>query len=515
MAGINETRDWTEQVYQLETTDPVLGGPEGPSNLPHRHLANRTLWLRDKVMSETLSLAIPDDDGDVHHMVWIPRFRIPANFLGSGMPPADLRCGGFLLDKYQSSFLSYVGGVLKPASLPFQAPDAFLTYQDAKKACARRVFRGRPCHLMTMDEWGDLMWLVRLLGHELHGNQDGLRDARDPDLWEYYAEAGDTSLFIPGTGPLSWYHQGLPSGVTDLISSYQHMLDIDSYSVGTLTRRHHATLVNPIGANDESFEIEDKNGYHRPFLGFEHWPENDGLVALDAGSAYELAVYGQLVRTPNQPYRATLINVQRGRYGFDPAPHNAGVSCDNKVHHCLIPGGYTAIVDDDGLNNTNPGQATFAWSWGIYRHGYRDAAPSVGDIIAVHTEDLRVDAINGSFLTVTRGYNNTPIIAHPRNSPFASYSAAMVRVEQGRQVGTVAGYRSHPDLARLLVPLTNATLEEPRMELFIRLAPPTPAVRGKTSLDSLLFPAFDDLPSAMTRFRCIWRPSDYQWGGQS
>ena len=46
MANISETAEWTEGVYQLETTDPVEGGPEGVDNLQAKQLANRTKYLK-------------------------------------------------------------------------------------------------------------------------------------------------------------------------------------------------------------------------------------------------------------------------------------------------------------------------------------------------------------------------------------------------------------------------------------------------------------------------------------
>lgn len=55
MAGVTETPVWANDVYLLETTDPVLGGApneatgDGLSNLPHQHLANRTSWLKAAV----------------------------------------------------------------------------------------------------------------------------------------------------------------------------------------------------------------------------------------------------------------------------------------------------------------------------------------------------------------------------------------------------------------------------------------------------------------------------------
>lgn len=49
MADLPESNEWTQGVYQLETSDPVLGGPEGIDNLQAKQLANRTKWLKDQI----------------------------------------------------------------------------------------------------------------------------------------------------------------------------------------------------------------------------------------------------------------------------------------------------------------------------------------------------------------------------------------------------------------------------------------------------------------------------------
>lgn len=46
MANISETADWVDGVYQIETSDPISGGPNGIDNLPHKHLAARTRYLK-------------------------------------------------------------------------------------------------------------------------------------------------------------------------------------------------------------------------------------------------------------------------------------------------------------------------------------------------------------------------------------------------------------------------------------------------------------------------------------
>ena len=57
MANLPETASWDAGVYQLETTDPVLGGPNGKSNLPLKNLANRTAYLKTQVDSLSASKA--------------------------------------------------------------------------------------------------------------------------------------------------------------------------------------------------------------------------------------------------------------------------------------------------------------------------------------------------------------------------------------------------------------------------------------------------------------------------
>lgn len=49
MANLTELSQYDAGVYQIETTDPVLGGPDGTANAQGKALANRTKWLKDQV----------------------------------------------------------------------------------------------------------------------------------------------------------------------------------------------------------------------------------------------------------------------------------------------------------------------------------------------------------------------------------------------------------------------------------------------------------------------------------
>lgn len=46
MANVTESASWESGIYRLETTDPILGGENGTSNIQAKQLANRTLYLK-------------------------------------------------------------------------------------------------------------------------------------------------------------------------------------------------------------------------------------------------------------------------------------------------------------------------------------------------------------------------------------------------------------------------------------------------------------------------------------
>ena len=51
MANLTLTREWVENIYQLETSDPVMGGPDGIDNRQAKELGARTNWLKDQVIT--------------------------------------------------------------------------------------------------------------------------------------------------------------------------------------------------------------------------------------------------------------------------------------------------------------------------------------------------------------------------------------------------------------------------------------------------------------------------------
>ena len=69
MANLTETNAFPAGIYQIEPTDPVLGGPPnlsaglGITNVPLQQLANRTRFLKNAVEPEALLDAVKTVDG--------------------------------------------------------------------------------------------------------------------------------------------------------------------------------------------------------------------------------------------------------------------------------------------------------------------------------------------------------------------------------------------------------------------------------------------------------------------
>jgi len=111
MANLNETQNYENGIYQLETTDPVVGGPEGVSNTQAKQLANRTAWLKQQIeqlLAEMRALGIDDVAGLIEalqaksqalrehasdasaHGDYLPRAEIE-NLIHAADPGADLQ----------------------------------------------------------------------------------------------------------------------------------------------------------------------------------------------------------------------------------------------------------------------------------------------------------------------------------------------------------------------------------------------------------------------------------------
>lgn len=68
MANLQEQIRWEDGIYQIEQTDPVVGGPDGISNLQAKLLANRTAWLKQQLEAAQQDLEAVGIDGQ--NAIW-------------------------------------------------------------------------------------------------------------------------------------------------------------------------------------------------------------------------------------------------------------------------------------------------------------------------------------------------------------------------------------------------------------------------------------------------------------
>jgi hypothetical protein len=63
MASLRLSQKWEESIYEVQTSDEVVAGPDGIWNLPQRQLGNRTEWL--KAQADAMITALDEINGEV------------------------------------------------------------------------------------------------------------------------------------------------------------------------------------------------------------------------------------------------------------------------------------------------------------------------------------------------------------------------------------------------------------------------------------------------------------------
>ena len=159
-----------------------------------------------------------DDLGYPSVMVRVPKMSYADLGLGSSTAthPAFIVNGSevdeILISKYQNVVMNG-----RAYSLPGQDPKANITFDSALGACTAK---GAGWHLMTMMEWGMLAQWCKNNGTMPKGNNNYGKDTGDSVYQAIPSMARDGSNRIQrvatGTGPLSWSHDGSPSGIWDL-----------------------------------------------------------------------------------------------------------------------------------------------------------------------------------------------------------------------------------------------------------------------------------------------------------
>ena len=94
MANVTETPQWEAGVYRIETTDPIIGGENGISNIQAKQLANRTGYLKTRADQVDAAKGAYDSLGGR-----MTAIEAMAEAIGPEMQNAEVGTVKFLLDQ--------------------------------------------------------------------------------------------------------------------------------------------------------------------------------------------------------------------------------------------------------------------------------------------------------------------------------------------------------------------------------------------------------------------------------
>ena len=158
-----------------------------------------------------------DDAGLPSVLVWIPAFK-NSDVLNGGddsIHPAFIVNGvqipGFYYSKYQN--VVHNG---KAYSLPAEDPATNVSFDSAREYCEAK---GYGWHLSTAAEWAAIALWCKKNGFLPYGNNNYGKDSRETTykaIPSSFNGSDKTTRVATGTGPLTWSHDGTPSGIWDM-----------------------------------------------------------------------------------------------------------------------------------------------------------------------------------------------------------------------------------------------------------------------------------------------------------
>ncbi|WP_343498063.1 glycine-rich domain-containing protein [Enterobacter cloacae] len=172
MANLPETPQWEEGIYQIEVSDPVLGGPDGISNRQGKQLASRTLYLKQQVEKGGTDLANHIAAADPH-----TQYAPKASPTFTGTPTAPTPANSDNSKKLATT--EFVAKAL--AALAGSAPETLDTLKELADAL------GNDPNFATT--------VLNKLAEKLAKDQNGA-DIPDPALFVKNLGLGDASGYV-------------------------------------------------------------------------------------------------------------------------------------------------------------------------------------------------------------------------------------------------------------------------------------------------------------------------------
>jgi hypothetical protein len=78
MTNLTEVSNWDASVYQVATADAVVGGPGGIANLQAQALADRALWIRNRIAAVVTQAGLADGTADNQQLAEAVVLQVPS-----------------------------------------------------------------------------------------------------------------------------------------------------------------------------------------------------------------------------------------------------------------------------------------------------------------------------------------------------------------------------------------------------------------------------------------------------
>ncbi|WP_191920865.1 tail fiber protein [Pantoea agglomerans] len=208
MANLPETPQWEEGVYQIEVSDPVLGGPDGISNRQAKQLASRTSYLKQQVEKGGADLAKHIAAVDPH-IQYAP--KTSPTFTGTPTAPTPANSD----NSKKLATTEFVAKAL--AALAGSAPETLDTLKELADAL------GNDPNFATT--------VLTKLSEKLAKDQNGA-DIPDPALFVKNLGLGEGSAVIGS--PFPWPHAKMPNELFPSMSGMVFLKSNGASFSGTL-----------------------------------------------------------------------------------------------------------------------------------------------------------------------------------------------------------------------------------------------------------------------------------------